>query len=127
MKLDPRSTALVMIDLQKGVLGRPPLPNPAREVLESATELAGRFRHGGAAIVWVRAWWSPDFGDALRQSVDKPPELPSGGFPADFASIPEGLVEPSDFIITMHNFSMQYILPRIAVISSSAAISFKED
>jgi hypothetical protein len=27
----------------------------------------------------------------------------------------------------MHNFSMQFILPRIAVISSSAAISFKED
>jgi nicotinamidase-related amidase len=189
MKLDPRSTALVMIDLQKGVLGRPLLPNPAREVLESATELAGRFRHAGAAIEWVRAWWSPDFGDALRQSVDKPPELRSGGFPADFASFPEGLVEPSDFVITkrqwgafygteldlqlrrrrvrtivlggvatnfgvestardawergyeivvaedvtssfsaeMHNFSMQYILPRIAVISSSAAISFKED
>ena len=51
MKLDPRSTALVMIDLQKGVLGRPLLPNPAPEVLESATKLAGRFRHAGAAIV----------------------------------------------------------------------------
>ena len=127
MKLVPRSTALVMIDLQKGVLGRPPSPNPAPEVLESATKLAGRVRHAGAATLWVRAWWSPDFGDALRQSVNMPPERPSGGFPADFASFPEGLVEPSDFIFTMHNFSMQYILPRIAVISSSAAISFKED
>jgi nicotinamidase-related amidase len=33
----------------------------------------------------------------------------------------------SSFSAEMHNFSMQYILPRIAVISSSAAISFKED
>jgi hypothetical protein len=27
----------------------------------------------------------------------------------------------------LHDFSMQHILPHIAVISSSAAISFKED
>jgi nicotinamidase-related amidase len=189
MKLDPRTTALVMIDLQKGVLGRPLLPHPAPEVLESATELAGRFRHAGAAIVWVRACWSPDLGDALRQPVDQPPALPAGGFPADFATFPEGLAEPSDFIITkrqwgafygteldlqlrrrgvrtivlggvatnfgvestardawergyeiviaedvtssvsaeLHDFTMQHILPRIGVISSSAAISFKED
>jgi nicotinamidase-related amidase len=189
MNLDPRTTALVMIDLQKWILGRPLLPHSAAEVLERATELGGRFSRAGAAVVWVRVSWSPDFGDALRQPVDKPFEHPAGGFPADFASFPEGLVEPSDFIITkrqwgafygteldlqlrrrgvrtivlggvatnfgvestardawergyevviaedatstfsseMHNFALQYILPRIAVISSSAAISFKED
>ena len=186
MNLDPRTTALVMIDLQKGVLGRPLLPNLAAAVLESATVLAARFRRARATVVWVRACWSPDFGDALRQPVDKPFEHPAGGFPADFASFPEGLVEPSDFIITkrqwgafygteldlqlrrrgvrtivlggvatnfgvestardawergyeivivedvtsslsaeLHNFTMQHILPRIGVISTSAAVSF---
>src|SRR3954454_11781092 len=108
MKLDPRTTALVMIDLQNGVLGRPLLPHPAPEVLESATELAGRFRHAGAAIVWVRASWSPDLGDALRQPVDQPFALPAGGFPADFATFPEGLAEPSDFIITKRQWGAFY-------------------
>jgi nicotinamidase-related amidase len=189
MNLDPRTTALVMIDLQKGILGRPLLPHSAAEVMERATELGGRFRRAGAAVVWVRVSWSPDFGDALRQPVDKPFEHPAEGFPADSASFPKGLVEPSDLTITkrqwgafygtdldlqlrrrgvrtivlggvatnfgvestardawersyevviaedvtstfsgeMHDFAMQYILPRLGVISSSAAISFKED
>ena len=99
MKLDPRTTALVMIDLQNGVLGRPLLPHPATELLESATKLAGRFRYAGAAIVWVRACWSPDLGDSLRQPVDQPLALPAGGFPADFATFPGGPAEPSDLII----------------------------
>ena len=73
--LDPRTTALVMIDLQKGVLGLPLLPHPAPEVLESASKLAGRFRHAGTTVVWVRASWSPGLGDALRQPVDKPMAL----------------------------------------------------
>jgi nicotinamidase-related amidase len=189
MKLDPRTTALVMIDLQKGVFGRPLSPHPAQEVLESATALAGRFRRAGAVVVWVRACWSADLGDALRQPVDRPPAHLAGGFPPDFAEFPDGLVEPSDILITkrqwgafygteldlqlrrrgvrtivlggvatnygvestardawergyelviaedvtsslsaeLHQFSMEHILPRISVISSSAAISFKED
>jgi nicotinamidase-related amidase len=189
MKLDPRTTALVMIDLQNGVLGRPLSPHTAAEVLESATGLAGRFRRAGAAIVWVRVCWSPDLGDALRQPVDQPRPLPAGGFPADFASLPEGLAAPSDLVITkrqwgafygteldlqlrrrgvrtvvlggvatnfgvestardawergyeiviaedatsslsgeLHDFAIRQILPRIAVITSSAALSFKED
>jgi nicotinamidase-related amidase len=190
MNLDPRTTALVMIDLQNGVLGRRTLsPRSAPDILESATEFAERFRRAGAVVVWVRVCWSPDFGDALRQPVDQPPALPAGGFPADFATFPEGLAQPSDLIITkrqwgafygteldlqlrrrdvrtivlggvatnfgvestardawergyeiviaedvtsslsrdLHDFSIQHILPRIAVISSSAAVSFKED
>jgi nicotinamidase-related amidase len=189
MQLDPRTTALVMIDLQNGVLGRPLSPHPAAEVLKSATELAGRFRRAGATIVWVRVGWSPDLGDALRQPVDRPTTIPHGGFPADFVAFPDGLVDPSDLVITkrqwgafygteldlqlrrrgvraivlggvatnfgvestareawergfevviaedaisslsaeMHEFSIQHILPRIAVISSSAAVSLKED
>ncbi len=189
MKVDPRTTALVMIDLQKGVIGRPLEPHTSAEVLELATELAGRLRVAGGLIVWVRACWSPDQGDALRQTVDQPRVLPAGGFPADFATLPEGLVHPSDFVITkrqwgafygteldlqlrrrgvktillggvatnfgvestardawergyevvivenatssisteMHNFSIQHVLPRIAMISTTTSVSFKED
>lgn len=189
MELDPRTTALVVIDLQNGVLGRTLVPHRSAEVLETATGLAGRFRRAGAVVVWVRVCWSPDLGDALRQPVDQPMRRPAGGFPADFAEFPEGLVEPSDLVVTkrqwgafygteldlqlrrrgvrtvvlggvatnfgvestardawergyavviaeditsslsgeLHDFAMRHILPRIAVISPSAALSFRED
>jgi nicotinamidase-related amidase len=189
MNLDPGTTALVMIDLQNGVLGRTLLPHPAVKVLESAAALAGRFREAGAAIVWVRAAWSADLGDALRQPVDRPPDIPPGGFPPQFAEFPPGLVRPPDLTITkrqwgafygteldlqlrrrgvrtivlggvatnygvestardawergyaiviaeditsslsveLHDFSMRNILPRIATISYSAALSFTEE
>src|SRR5580692_7208578 len=108
MKLDPPRTALVMIDLQRGVLGRDLSPHPAPKVLESATELAGRFRRAGAPIVWVRVGWSPDLGDVLRQPVDQPPALPPGGLPTDFAAFPEGLAEPTDLIITKRQWGAFY-------------------
>ena len=103
--LDPRTTALVIIDLQKGVLGLPLLPHPAPEVLESASKLAGRFRHAGATVVWVRACWSPDLGDALRQPVDKPMGFPADGVPTQ---LPEGLAEPSDLVITKRQWGAFY-------------------
>lgn len=189
MFVDPRTTALVMIDLQKGILGRPPAPHSAPEILSRATALAEQARIAGAAVVWVRACWSPDLGDALRQPVDRPMQRPAGGFPADFAELPEGLAAPTDLVITkrqwgafygteldlqlrrrgvrtivlggvatnfgvestardawergyavivaedlassytpeMHHFAIEAILPRIAVISSSTALSFKDE
>ncbi len=44
MDLDPRTSALVAIDLQNGVVGRDTRPRPASEVLASARPLAARFR-----------------------------------------------------------------------------------
>lgn len=40
MQLDAKSTALVLIDLQKGVLGMPVAPYPATEVYQRSMQLA---------------------------------------------------------------------------------------
>ena len=94
MNLDPRTTALVLIDLQNGVLGRTLVPHPARGSPGVGDRARRAIPAAGAVIVWVRVCWSPDLGDALRQPVDQPPHIPPGGFPPDFAGFPEGLVEP---------------------------------
>ena len=86
--LDPRTTALVLVDLQKGILGFPLAPHSGAAVLQVGAQLAKRFRAAGAPVVLTRVTWSGNFADALQQPVDRPlpgpAELPSewGDFPA---------------------------------------------
>ena len=72
-KLDPRHTALVLIDLQKGIVPFAGGPHTAAEVLDKAGSLIRRFHALGSPVVLVRVGWSADGGDALRQPVDQPP------------------------------------------------------
>jgi hypothetical protein len=51
MQLVARSTALVLIDLQKGVLGRTTAPHSTADVYQRSLRLAGRFRVVGAGVV----------------------------------------------------------------------------
>src|ERR1700722_17071877 len=97
---DPKTTALVLIDFQKGVVGRPFAPYSAADVLKTGIELAERFRRAGAPVVLVNVGFSPDFKDALRQPVDQPMQAPPGGFPADFMELADGLAKPGDIKIT---------------------------
>ena len=80
--LDPRSTALVLIDLQNGIIGTPLAPRSGRDVLATTTAFARRFRAAGAPVVLVHFALADDYADALRQPVDQPTPLPAGGLPA---------------------------------------------
>jgi nicotinamidase-related amidase len=66
LKLDPKRTALVAIDLQKGILGAPIAPHPAATV----------------AVVRVHVGFSADGADRLRQEVDQP--MAGGPRPPDW-------------------------------------------
>lgn len=92
--LDPKRTALVLIDLQRGILALPGLtPNSADEVLVRCTALAERFRAAGAPVVLVHV----DLADALpSQLVDQPLAGPP---PADFAVLADGLEQPGDIVV----------------------------
>jgi nicotinamidase-related amidase len=50
----PKSTALVLIYLQKGITRFPVEPRPSSEVVENATALANRFRELDAPVFVVR-------------------------------------------------------------------------
>jgi len=99
-KLDPRTTALVFIDLQKGIVGRTLAPYSGADVLKRSMDLAEKFRGAGAVVVLVNVGWSPDFKEALRPPVDQPMQAPPGGFPPDFSELAEGLAKPGDLRIT---------------------------
>jgi nicotinamidase-related amidase len=98
--LNPMLTALVLIDLQKGIVGRELAPYSGEQVIKSADELADRFRRAGSAVVLVNVGWSEDFKDALQQTVDQPLATPPGGFPRNFSELVEGLEQPGDILIT---------------------------
>ena len=70
LELDPRTTVLVLIDLQKGILGRPLSPRSADDVMTVATALAERFREAGAPVVLVNVAFAADFADAPAAVVD---------------------------------------------------------
>jgi nicotinamidase-related amidase len=97
--LDPRKTALILIDLQNGILGMQLSPSSGAEVLAAGTDLARRFRAAGALVVLVRVAWAKDYADAPRQPVAKAMPRPPGGLPDDWTELAAGLAEPSDIRI----------------------------
>lgn len=108
-KLDPKTTALVLIDLQQGILRFPAEPHGAATVLAHGAALARRCRAAGALVVLVRVGWSADFGDAPRQTVDRPPPMPPGGLPADWLELPAALEHsPSDILIVKRQWGAFY-------------------
>jgi nicotinamidase-related amidase len=96
IRVDPATTALVLIDLQVGILTRSTFPRSASEVVASARTQAALFRAAGAKIVWVTVGWEVDFADGLKTPVDEPMARPASGLPANFAELAEGLAAPGD-------------------------------
>ena len=107
--LDPRSTALVLIDLQQGILPLANGPYSGAQVLETAGALANRFHALGALVVRVRVGWSDGAPDMLRQPVDQAPPVPAGGLPPDWMDWPAALpAAESDLQITKRQWGAFY-------------------
>ena len=108
IELDPRNSALVLIDLQKGILGYSLTPVTSQELLERGRTLAERFRSAKATVVLVNVAFSPDGADMLRQPVDQAQPLPAGGLPAGWSEFPSGLMQPGDLQITKRQWGAFY-------------------
>jgi nicotinamidase-related amidase len=83
LNLDPTTTALVLIDLQKGILGMPLAPHDAASVLEKSVALAKHFARLGAPRAFVHVAFAANDADRLNQPVDaagpvKPAALAAG-------------------------------------------------
>ena len=94
--LDPQTTALVLIDLQNGILGRKLAPISADDLVARGQTLAAKFRAARAPVVLVNA--APKL-DGPERQVDEPFALPRV-LPAGFADLAPGLAEPGDILIT---------------------------
>ena len=109
LELSAATTALVLIDLQQGIVPMPALaPRRGADVVAAGISLAERFRTAGAAVVLVNVAFAADFGDALKPPVDKPMPHPPGGFPANFSLLVEGLARPTDILVTKHQWGAFY-------------------
>ena len=98
LKLDAATTALVLIDLQQGILPYAKAPYDAAAVLAHAAPLAAAFRAAKAPVVLVKVGFSADGGDALKAIVDAP--NPAGAPPADWmADTAELPPQPGDIHI----------------------------
>ena len=97
-RLDPARTALVLVDLQRGVVRLPVAPHTADEVLANADRLAAAFREAGATVILVRVSFSPDGADALKAETDEPSRRTE--FPPGWDEIVDGLREPGDLVVT---------------------------
>jgi nicotinamidase-related amidase len=98
--LDPQSTALVLIDLQKGILGRKLEPVSAETLVERGKALAKKFRAAGAPVVLVNVVPRPE---EPPRRVDEPSFIPRI-LPDGFADLAPGLAEPGDLLITKHGW-----------------------
>ena len=106
-ELDPLTTALVLIDLQRGITAFPAEPHATPEVIASATRLADAFRAAGAPVVLVRVATNPDGGDRLHAPVDEAP--PPRQMPADFAEIvPDLGPRDGDIVVTKRQWGAFY-------------------
>ena len=108
--LDPKTTALVLIDLQRGITAFPAEPHTADAVIANAARLADAFRGAGAPVVLVRVARSADGGDRLRARVDEPPRIPrTPHVPADFAEIVAELgPKDGDIVVTQRQWGAFY-------------------
>jgi nicotinamidase-related amidase len=95
-KLDPK-TALIVIDLQKGIVGLP-TAHPASEVVKLARQMIDAFRQHHLPIVLVNV-----AGMAPGRNESPPPNL--SAFPADWTElVPELGRQPEDHTVTKHTW-----------------------
>jgi nicotinamidase-related amidase len=99
LHLDPKRTALVLIDLQHGIASMPLAPRNGAEVVEKAKALADRFREAGAPVILVHVGWAADGADRPPRNVDKPSPIPPGGLPPEWMKFVDDLVHEGDIRI----------------------------
>ncbi|SAL35107.1 hydrolase [Caballeronia humi] len=98
-RLESRSTALVLIDLQAGIAALPVQPNSAADVLANARTLADRFRALDALVVLVKVAF-PGAPGGLRPITDTGQTQPAAE-PAGWTDLcPEIGAQASDVLIT---------------------------
>jgi nicotinamidase-related amidase len=108
LHLEPATTALVVIDLQRGIVANPAAPHDPKDVVARAAQLAGAMRAAGGTVVLVHVTPSPDGKDALRPITDGPGR-PGGAPPPDWSEIvPELGPEAANVVITKHQWGAFY-------------------
>ncbi|HET7433999.1 MAG TPA: hydrolase [Thermoanaerobaculia bacterium] len=105
----PQTTALIVIDLQHGIVARDTAPHAAKDVVARVARLSSRMRDAGATIVFVRVAFSADDRDRLKAHADQPAPASVADLPPEWSQlVPELGVQPSDLVITKRQWGAFY-------------------
>jgi nicotinamidase-related amidase len=108
LSIAPKTTALVLIDLQQGIVARPSAPRAGADVIRNAARLAVKFRERGATVALVRVSFAADRRDAVSTQVDAPFQM-SGPLPPNWSEIvPEVGPREGDLVITKRQWGAFY-------------------
>jgi nicotinamidase-related amidase len=104
--LDPKS-ALVVIDIQKGILARPAV-HPVEAVVANVVRLVDAFRARNLPVALVRVGWSADMGDMIKTRVQAFPPMTS--VPPGFSDYADELhADPErDILVLKHQWGAFY-------------------
>lgn len=106
--LESRRAAVVVIDLQKGIVGFPGTPNSVQSVIANAVALLEAARDAGAQPILVHVGRSADGRDGLNVTSDQPMRA-GGTMPPDWSElIPELGRQPSDVVIFKRQWGAFY-------------------
>lgn len=101
LTLDPATTALVLIDLQRGIVSTPTAPHSVSDVIGRAARLARRFRERKSLVVLVHVDAGAN-GELFPNPLTDTPRQIKPTSP-DWATIVTELgPEPGDVIVTKH-------------------------
>jgi nicotinamidase-related amidase len=106
LSLDRKTTALVVIDLQKGIASRPTVPHSAQTVIANAAKLAEAFRKGNMPVFLVRVAFSGP--ERLSPTTDETWTAPAN-MPKDWSELVGELKQgESDVVITKKQWGAFY-------------------
>jgi nicotinamidase-related amidase len=100
------TTALVVIDLQRGIAGRPMQPHTAQDVVKNAAQLVQAFRKHGMPVFLVHVVHSPETMLVMQTDTTfpRPPVLP----PDWSEFVPEIAPVPTDIVIAKKQWGAFY-------------------
>jgi nicotinamidase-related amidase len=109
LNLDPRCTAIVVIDLQKGIVDMAAgAPYSTPSVVANCVTLLSACRRAGAHPVLVHVGGSPNGADLLHPIADEPMRG-TAALPPDWSDLlPELGRSPSDTVILKHQWGAFY-------------------
>jgi nicotinamidase-related amidase len=110
LQLDPKRTAIVVIDLQNGIIRMPRKvgPHAVADVVKNCAALIKQARGAGALPVLVHVGGSPDGADRLRSNADQAMSM-TGALPPDWSKlIPEVDQQPGDVVILKRQWGAFY-------------------
>lgn len=107
LALKPENTAVVLIDLQKGIVTLPGAPHPSSAVVANARQLLEAARAAGATVVLVHTGPAANGRDRLAPLADAP--MPVRHLASDWTElVPDLGPRPGDLVILKHQWGAFY-------------------